>query len=75
MNTPFDFKTLDTDRLVYVRPVDVSDLPDAIQGQAGDLDQIYALHDADGARLALVKDRELAFQIARQNDYAPVNVH
>ena len=36
---------------------------------------LYAVHDAQGTRLALVKDRELAFVLARQNDLAPVNVH
>ncbi len=36
---------------------------------------IYALHDQDGDRLALVLDRAMAFAIARQNDFAPVNVH
>lgn len=75
MNTPFEFKTLEGDRLVYVRPVDVTDLPDAMQEQAEGRDQVYALHNAEGDRLALVKDRELAFEIALQNDFAPVNVH
>jgi hypothetical protein len=39
------------------------------------MDQIFAVHSADGERLALVRDRELAFVLARQNDLAPVNVH
>ncbi len=34
MNTPFDFKDMDTDRLVYIRPVDVTDLPDEVRDQA-----------------------------------------
>ena len=38
-------------------------------------DQIYAVHSPNGERLALVKDRKLAFALARQNDFAPVNVH
>jgi len=33
------------------------------------------VHDSDGQRLALVKNRKLAFALARQNDLAPVNVH
>jgi len=36
---------------------------------------IYAVHRADGERLALVRDRALAFVLARQNDLAPVSVH
>ncbi|MEI4486033.1 DUF1150 family protein [Frigidibacter sp. MR17.14] len=63
------------DRIVYVRPVLVSDLPEEVQEQAGGLDMIYALHDTDGERIALVRDRRLAFMLARQNDLAPVSVH
>lgn len=62
-------------RIVYVRPVRVDDLPAEVQAHAGGLKTIYALHDAAGDRLALVKDRALAFALARQNDMAPVNVH
>lgn len=62
-------------RIVYVRPVLVADLPKALRDQAEGADTIYALHATDGARLALVKDRALAFVVAREHDYAPVNVH
>ena len=75
MNTPFDLSKLDGERTVYVRPVNVSDLPDDVRQQASGFSQIYAVHTADGERVALVRDRALAFTLARQNDYAPVNVH
>lgn len=75
MNTKFDFTKLDDERTVYVRPVNVSELPADVQQQANGVDQIYAVHTTDGERVALVKDRDLAFILARQNDYAPVNVH
>ncbi len=76
MNTKFDFKTLeDADRLVYIRPIDVADLPDEMQEQAEGRDRIYGVHSSDGLCLALVKDRKLAFALARQNDFAPVEVH
>lgn len=75
MHTPYDFKDLTDERLVYVRPVDVAELPDEVQDQAPGITQIYAVHNADGERLALVKDRKMAFILARQNDFAPVNVH
>ncbi|MGP3699280.1 DUF1150 family protein [Rhodobacter sp. NSM] len=74
MNTPFDFPE-GNGRLVYVRPVSVAELPEDVQSMARGLDHVYALHDADGERLALVRDRHLAFILARQNDLAPVNVH
>lgn len=75
MNTPFDFKDIDQDRLVYVRPVIVAELPAEVREQADGRDHVYAVHTADGERLALVADRNLAFVLARQNDFAPVNVH
>nr|WP_319249712.1 DUF1150 family protein [uncultured Celeribacter sp.] len=62
-------------KIVYVRPVSVSDLPQDVQAQAEGLDHIYSVHDADGTRLALVANRTLAFALAREHDYAPVNVH
>ena len=75
MNTPFDFNDADQDRLVYIRPVDVADLPEDMRDQAEGRDHVYAVHTAEGERLALVADRKLAFILARQNDFAPVNVH
>jgi hypothetical protein len=65
----------DGQRIVYVRPVLVADLPEPIRQQAGGLETIYAVHRADGERVALVRDRVMAFALARQNDLAPVNVH
>lgn len=63
--------------LVYVRRVDVEDLPQAVQDEAreGGLDELYALHRADGEQVALVGDRRLAFSLARENDLHPVSVH
>lgn len=63
------------DRLVYVRPVAVADLPQDVRDQAEGLDTLYALHSADGEQLALVRNRHVAFELALQNDLAPVNVH
>lgn len=67
------------DRIVYVREVSVKDLPDEVRAEvrneAGGLEKLYAVHNADGERLALVRDRHMAFVLARQNDFAPVAVH
>jgi hypothetical protein len=63
------------DRIVYIRPVQVSDLPEQIRAQAEGLETIYAVHRPDGERVALVRDRVLAFALARQNDMAPVSAH
>lgn len=61
--------------IVYVRQVKVADLPQEVREQAEGLETLYAVHKEDGERLALVKDRSLAFALARQNDLAPVAVH
>ncbi|WP_163847026.1 DUF1150 family protein [Pseudooceanicola aestuarii] len=60
---------------VYIRAVDVADLPEELREQVPGATQLYAVHNAEGERLALVKDRDLAFVLARQNDLAPVTVH
>jgi len=75
MDTKFENLPGGEDRIVYVRPVKVDDLPQEMQDAAQGAELLYAVHAADGERLALVRDRKLAFVIARQNDYAPVNVH
>jgi hypothetical protein len=37
--------------------------------------QLFAVHDATGKQLALVADRRLAFDLARQHDYSPQALH
>ena len=74
MHEPFDTAP-QNNRIVYVKTVDVSDLPKEVQGQIGELKQLFAVHDSEGQQLALVADRKLAFRLARQNDFAPVAVH
>ena len=74
MQTKLNSKQLGSN-IVYVRPVKVSDLPEDVQAQAGDHDELYSVNSADGSPLALVADRSLAFTLARQNDLAPVSVH
>ena len=76
MDTQYDFGTVADDRIVYVRPVKVADLPEEVRDQVqGGLETLYAVHDSDGQQLALVGDRRMAFVLARQNDLAPVAVH
>ena len=75
MNTKYEFEKTEQDRIVYVRPVDAEDLPEDVRDQIGGLKTLYAVHNAEGERLALVKDRNMAFVLARQNDLAPVTVH
>lgn len=74
MNTEYEFESVQ-DRIVYVKPVAVADLPDEVRKQAGDLEQLFAVHTEDGEQVALVANRGLAFTLARQNDFTPVAVH
>jgi hypothetical protein len=75
MDTKYDFDQGAEDRIVYVRRVNAADLPEDMQEAVAGEDTLYAVHSAEGERLAVVKDRKLAFLLARQHDFAPVAVH
>lgn len=75
MDVKFDNLPESDDRIVYVREVAVKDLPEEVRREAGGVEKLYAVHNAEGKRLALVRDRQMAFVLARQNDFAPVAVH
>ena len=75
MDTRYDFGKLLGERRVYVRQVDVADLPEELQQQAMGAESVYALCNEDGEQIALAGSRDLAFILARQNDFAPVSVH
>jgi hypothetical protein len=74
MNNEFDFTPFSAG-MVYVKPISVASLPQEMQDQVGPRDIVFAVHDADGTRLALVADRRLAFALAVQNDKRPQAVH
>ena len=74
MNTKIDLSKIDKD-IVYVKPILASDLPTEVREQVGDLDEVFAVHNAKGEQLALVADRKLAFHLARENQMRPVTVH
>lgn len=61
--------------IVYIRPISVADLPAEMRAKVPDQEEIFAVHNAQGERLALVANRALAFALARQNDMTPVTVH
>jgi hypothetical protein len=75
------FAALGAPNLVYVRPVKAAEImasvPSAsIQGFELDPDQtLYAVHRADGERLAVLTDRESAVAAALAHELAPVSVH
>ena len=75
MNTPFEFGADGKGNIVYIKSIDVAELPQEVREQAGDTKHLYVVCTEAGEQLAFVKDRNLAFMLARQNDLAPVAVH
>lgn len=68
-------------KVCYVRPVLAREVRDEIEREAdrdvafSDDAILYALHAADGARIALMSDRAIAFAAARQHEMTPVSLH
>ena len=75
------FAALGAPSLVYVREVSAAEViastpVEAIRGFDLDPDQtLYALHGADGVRLAVLADRDAAFAAAIAHELTPVAVH
>jgi hypothetical protein len=75
------FAALGGPNLVYVRPIKaaeiMADTPiEQIRGFDLKPDQtLYAVHRADGARLAVLGDKDSAVAAAVAHDLAPVSVH
>lgn len=75
------FATLGAPNLVYVRPIRaaeiMADTPvEQIRGFDLKPEQIlYAVHRADGARLAVMGDKDSAVAAALAHELAPVSVH
>lgn len=76
-----EFAGLGAPDLVYVRAIRASDLMRDAQVEVSDgfdiqPDQIlYAVHGADGERLAVMLDRETAFAAAEAHELDAVSVH
>ena len=75
MHSKYDFSHFDTDDLVYIKTVAVTELPLDLQRQVGPDKTLYALHKADGERVAVVENRALAYSLARDNDLTPMTLH
>jgi hypothetical protein len=75
------FAALGAPNLVYVRPIKAAEVlasvPSAqIEGFELQPDQIlYAVHRADGERLAVLTDKDAAMAAALAHELAPVSVH
>ena len=79
--TPEAFAALGGPNLVYVRPVSGAEvLADTPVGQVQGFDiqpdqTLYAVPRADGARLAVMGDKNAAVAVALAHELAPVSVH
>lgn len=75
------FAALGGPDMVYVRPITAAEiLADAPPGAGQDFDLspnqvLYAVCRADGARLAVLVDRDTAIAAALAHELAPVSVH
>ncbi len=79
--TKKDFAGFGAPDLVYVREIRASDVLADVQVSAAkglEIDPtqtLYAVHSADGERLAVMMDRETAFAAAVAHELEPVSVH
>lgn len=73
------FAALGAPHLVYVRPIRAAEiLATTPAAQTFELDPeqiLYAVHRADGERLAVLSDRNAAITAALAHELAPVSVH
>lgn len=61
--SPQDLMALGVSDLAYVRPVE-------IEGRT-----LFGVYAADGTRMAVLPNRDVAFATIRHNDLEPVSVH
>jgi hypothetical protein len=77
--SPEALAMLGAPKMVYIREIDASELkadglvPSDTAFPSGL--KFYAVHAANGQRMAILDDREAAFSAARQNEMEPVSVH
>lgn len=64
---------------VYVREVGIAELKGSgvipVDAPIAPTQKFFALHAADGRRVAVVDSRDMAFVAARQHELEPVSVH
>lgn len=74
------FAALGAPDLVYVRPIKAAEIiastpANRIQDDLDPNQILYAVHRADGERLAVLTDRDAAMAAALAHELAPVSVH
>lgn len=61
--------------LVYIKKIPADGVSWAASQVGDEAEAMYAVHDAEGVRLAVVANRRLAFHLAHENELVPVTVH
>lgn len=63
--------------IVYLKPVEIADLPDDVQAQAqaGDIKTLFAVHNTKGEQVALVASRGIATHLAAEHHMQLVTLH
>ncbi|GAK45375.1 conserved protein [Tepidicaulis marinus] len=74
-----EFANIGMPSLVYVKPVKAAelagDLGNDVQLDVEPDSTLYAVHAANGSRMAVLGSREAAFAGAVQYDFVPLSVH
>lgn len=72
-----DFQEFGAPKTVYVREIGQDDVREVVgeDTQIPSDARFFAVHSANGTRMAIVDDRDAAFAGARQYDLDPVSVH
>lgn len=60
--------------LVYIKEIAAVDLPMELRADIEDISPMFSVHNAKGIQLALVGNRQLAYQLAHQNNLVPMTV-
>lgn len=74
MDTPFHDPNVD-DKIVYIRPLEHSDVPQEVMAKVGENQEAHAILAQNGNVIGLAPSREVAFELARAHELAPMSVH
>jgi hypothetical protein len=77
--TPAGIPEFEERGMVYVRPIGLEELQRVLPANALEqldtTDDLFAVHNSEGERLAIVEGREAAFAAARAHELTPASLH
>ncbi len=78
-NVPDGIDLFEAQKLVYVRPISADEVQAILPANALEMidavDDLFAVHDARGNRLAIIEGRDAAFEAARSHALQPASLH